>query len=93
VSDCPCVCHRPDVIEEDLRRQLAEEDAAVLRRIREASYDVAAAADWAAVASRPTHAELTERRNRWGYSDPAMEAWRQAAARRFEQRRSGGAAS
>jgi len=40
MSDCPCVCHWPSEIEADLQRQLQEEDAAVLRRIRDAGLDV-----------------------------------------------------
>jgi len=46
----------------DLCRQLAEENAAVWRRMRETSWDVSAADDWAAASRRPTYAELQERR-------------------------------
>jgi len=52
----------PQRVAVDLRRQLAEEDAAVWRRIRESSWDVSAAADWCAASSRRTWAELEARR-------------------------------
>lgn len=55
--------HRsPQRVAVDLRGQLAEEDAAVWRRIRETSWDVSAAADWGRASSRPTWAELESRR-------------------------------
>ena len=87
MTTCQCVCHLPEVIAEDLRRQLIEEDAGVVRRLRQTSYDVSAAADWSKLAAQPSHAELVERRNRWGYPDPQLEVWRQQVARRFEERR------
>jgi len=55
--------HRsPQRVAVDLRLQLAEEDAAVWRRIRETSWDVSVAADWVALAASPTYAELRKRR-------------------------------
>lgn len=52
----------PERVAEDLRRQLADEDQAVRRRIRETSWDVAAAADWEQLSRTPTFAELCDRR-------------------------------
>jgi len=50
---CPCVCHRPDEIERDLDRQLAEEDLSVRSRLVETSHDVAGACEWGRAASTP----------------------------------------
>jgi len=55
--------HRsPQRVAADLRRQLAEEDAAVWRRIRETSWDVSAAADWDEQSRKLPYAELEARR-------------------------------
>jgi hypothetical protein len=51
-----------DVIEADLRRDLAADDLLVLARVRLASYDVSDACDWQAASRRPTWAELERRR-------------------------------
>ncbi|MDQ1626408.1 MAG: hypothetical protein QOI54_152 [Actinomycetota bacterium] len=53
----------PERVAGDLRQQMADEDAALYRRVREASWDVAGARDWAALAKSPTHAELVARRS------------------------------
>jgi hypothetical protein len=52
----------PSRVAEDMRRQLAEEDTAAWRRIREASWDVSAARDWRALSQQATFAELQQRR-------------------------------
>jgi len=49
----------PAQLAEDLRRQLAEENAAVVRRVRETSWDVQAARSWE---PSPSYAELQRRR-------------------------------
>ena len=46
----------------DLRRQLDDEDMAVLARLRQASWDVSASRDWVVEAARPTYDELRRRR-------------------------------
>lgn len=51
--------HDPDVIAAELRVELAHDR----QRLREASWDVAAARDWAADAQRPTFRELERRRS------------------------------
>jgi hypothetical protein len=54
-------CSREQV-ERDLLEELQREDASVRRRVREASWQVSAALDWANVVQQPTHAELEARR-------------------------------
>lgn len=53
----------PEVIAEDLRQQLADEDEALWERVRSTSYDVSAAHDWVAESRRRTFAELQQRRS------------------------------
>ena len=55
---------RLDVIDERMRAELERVDQLVVERMRAASHDIAGAADWVAIASEPTHAELTRRRAR-----------------------------
>lgn len=52
----------PERIAADLRRQLADEDAATWARIRSTSADVCEARDWRAASLRPSFRELQERR-------------------------------
>lgn len=47
---------------ERIALDLAAEQDAFTRRMKAASVDVSMAADWAAIASQPTHAELVRRR-------------------------------
>jgi hypothetical protein len=54
-------CSREQV-ERDLLEELQREDASVRRRVREASWAVAGALDWARLAQQPTYAELEARR-------------------------------
>lgn len=54
-------CSREQV-ERDLLEELQREDASVRRRVREASWAVAGALDWARLAQQPTHDELEARR-------------------------------
>lgn len=46
----------------DLMAAMVEQEDELRRRVREASWDVCTARDWAAYASTPTHAQLVERR-------------------------------
>lgn len=55
--------HRsPQRIADALRQEIADENAALYRRIRGASWDVAGARGWVAQSRRLTHAELQARR-------------------------------
>jgi hypothetical protein len=47
----------------DLITAIEEQEAEIRRRIREASWDVADARDWAAQAASPSYAELQRRRS------------------------------
>lgn len=53
-------------------------DVAAVNRLRAMSHDLAGAADWSAIAARPSHAEIQRRR-----SDPGP------IAREFRQRHGG----
>ena len=52
----------PERVAEDMRRQLADEDAATWQRIRSTSADVCEARDWRVASLRPSFRELQERR-------------------------------
>lgn len=52
----------PEQVADDLLEQMAEQEREIQRRVREASWDVAGAADWVALAARPSFAELQRRR-------------------------------
>lgn len=49
-------------VEADLREALAQENASIRARMREASWDVSRARDWSRVASEPTREEILARR-------------------------------
>lgn len=56
--------HRsPGRVSLDMRRVLAEAETLHIARLKDAAVDVSQAADWAAIAGNPTHAELVRRRS------------------------------
>jgi hypothetical protein len=52
----------PERVAADMLAEMVHVDLEIARRVREASWDVSAARDWAALAQSPTFAELCERR-------------------------------
>lgn len=67
--------HDPDVIAAELRFELAQDSLA----FRQASWDVSAAADWAAIARSPAYAELCDRRGEHDRGDQARARLQESA--------------
>lgn len=61
----------PERVAEDLLAEMAYVDLEIARRVRESSWDVADAVDWAAVFRRPTFADLCDRRGEHERADRA----------------------